>query len=129
MKRLAFLAVLLLLAVSPAFAAHSVKLTWVASTDAQPGLTYNLYKAAGTIGAGNSVSCPATGTPAMTGWSSVTTGIQNGTLTYTDTTVTVGSADCYYATSTLNGLESVPSNTASAVILPAAPTSLIAIAQ
>ena len=90
---------------------HSVVLTWLASADA--GVAYNVYRLAGT--------CPSSGTAGFTLLASAVTA-----LTYTDTTVTVGSSFCYYATATLNGLESVPSNLAPAVIIPAPPTSLMA---
>jgi hypothetical protein len=48
---------------------------------------------------------------------------------YTDSTVSVGNAYCYYATSTLGGAESNPSNTASAVVVPQAPIALNATAH
>ena len=88
---------------------HSVSLKWDPSTDS--GVSYNVYRLAGV--------CPLSGTA---GFSRITPTPIAGT-TYTDSTVGPGTY-CYYATSVLNGAESVPSNLASAVILPAAPTSL-----
>jgi hypothetical protein len=88
---------------------HSVSLKWTASTDS--GVSYNVYRLA--------AACPASGSA---GFSKITAAPLTATA-YTDTTVGPG-AYCYYATSVLNGAESVPSNLASAVILPAAPTSL-----
>jgi len=88
---------------------HSVSLTWTASTDSVSG--YYIYRLGGT--------CPTSGT---SGFTRITATVVTGTA-YTDTAVTAGSY-CYYATSVLNGVESVPSNLASAVILPAPPTAL-----
>ena len=90
-------------------ASHEVDLAWTASVDA--GVTYNIYRAAGT--------CPATGVP--TGATQVKSGI--AVLTYQDTTVQPGSY-CYYATATLNGAESGPSNTALAQVPVGAPSAL-----
>jgi hypothetical protein len=98
---------------SPARAQHSASLSWTASSDAaaNPTLGYNVYRLAG--------ACPASGTNGFTklNTSPVTT------TTFSDASVGLGSF-CYYVTATLNGAESVPSNTASAVILPGAPTLL-----
>ncbi|HVA95612.1 MAG TPA: hypothetical protein VNI36_12005 [Candidatus Dormibacteraeota bacterium] len=88
---------------------HAVSLQWNPSTDA--GVNYNLYRLTG--------ACPASGTA---GFSKITAAPITGTA-YTDSGVAPG-AYCYYATSVLNGAESVPSNFAAAVILPAAPTGL-----
>jgi hypothetical protein len=85
---------------------HSVSLSWTASIDAaaNPSLTYSVYRATG--------SCTATFTKINT----------NVTLSvYTDPSMQPGSY-CYKVTSVLNGAESVFSNSASAVILPAPPT-------
>lgn len=92
--------------------AHSVALAWTASSDAaaNPTLTYNVYRLVRV--------CPS-GTP--TGFTQVGTA---SATTYSDTAVSVGNTYCYYVTAQLNALQSVPSNTASAVILPAAPTAL-----
>lgn len=108
--RLAVLFSLILLAAASAMAApHSVVLNWTASTDI--GIAYNMYRLNG--------SCP-TGAPS--GFTKINTASITGT-TFTDSGMAPGSY-CYYMTATLNGAESVPSNTAAAVILPAAPTGL-----
>jgi len=89
--------------------AHSVALTWTASTDsttAAPG-SYTVYRFAG--------ACSAT--------ASFTALVSTSTTAYTDSSVTPGTW-CYQVTFTLNGASSVPSNQASAVILPAPPTAL-----
>jgi hypothetical protein len=98
---------------SPARAQHSASLSWTASSDAaaNPTLGYNVYRLAG--------ACPASGT---TGFTKLNTSPVT-TTTFSDASVGLGSF-CYYVTATLNGAESVPSNTASAVILPGAPTLL-----
>src|ERR1700675_3500901 len=75
--------------------AHSVSLTWSPSTDSVAG--YYVYRSAG--------ACPTSGT---TGFTRITATAVTGTA-YTDSTVAAG-AYCYYATSILNGVESVPSN-------------------
>lgn len=111
MKRVLLLVVL---SACPAFAQHSVVLTWNASTDAaaNPSLTYNVYR--------STVACPASGVPA----GATKVGSAVAALTYTDSTVQVGT-NCYYVTSQLNGAESVGSNTAPAVLLPASPTGVV----
>jgi hypothetical protein len=98
---------------APARAQHSASLAWTASSDAaaNPTIGYNVYRLAG--------ACPATGTAGFT----KLTATPLTTTTFADTTVGLGTF-CYYVTATLNGAESVPSNTASAVILPGAPTLL-----
>ena len=105
-----FLALALTFA-APAKAQHSASLTWTASTDAaaNPTLGYNVYRLAG--------ACPASGTTGFTKLNTATV----TTTSFTDSAISLGNA-CYYVTATLNGAESVPSNTASAVILPGAPT-------
>jgi hypothetical protein len=85
---------------------HSVALKWTASTDA--GVAYSIYRLAGT--------CPSTST--LTGFSKIAIGLT--TTSYSDA-VTAG-AFCYTATATLNGAESIPSNSASVTVAPAAPT-------
>jgi hypothetical protein len=87
---------------------HEVILTWKASVDT--GVTYNMYRLQG--------ACPASGT---VGFTKFVTGI-TGT-TYTDGGIAPGQY-CYYATASLGGLESDPSNFAPANIAPGAPTSL-----
>jgi hypothetical protein len=98
---------------APARAQHSASLAWTASSDAaaNPGLGYNVYRLA--------AACPASGT---TGFTKLNTAAVS-TTSFTDSTVGLGNV-CYYVTATLNGAESVPSNTASAVVLPGAPTLL-----
>jgi hypothetical protein len=98
---------------SPARAQHSASLSWNASPDAaaNSSLGYNVYRISG--------ACPASGTAGFTKLNATPV----ATTTFTDATVGLGSF-CYYVTATLNGAESVPSNTASAVILPGAPTLL-----
>ncbi len=105
--------VLALVLAAPAKAQHSASLAWVASSDASanPTLGYNVYRLAG--------ACPASGT---TGFTKLNTS-PVATTSFTDSTVGLGSV-CYYVTATLNGAESVPSNTASGVVLPGAPTLL-----
>jgi hypothetical protein len=113
MKRILFLLPLLLLAMLARAQSHSVSLSWTASSDAaaNPTLVYNIYRLSGT--------CPASGT---TGFTKLSASPVSGT-TFTDSTVPLGQI-CYYVTATLNGGESVPSNTAPTVILPGAPTLL-----
>jgi hypothetical protein len=98
---------------SPARAQHSASLSWAASPDAaaNPALGYNVYRLAG--------ACPASGTAGFT----KLTASPITTTAYSDASVGLGSF-CYYVTATLNGAESVPSNTAPAVVLPGAPTLL-----
>jgi chitinase len=107
--RLVLFAALILLCAQICAQAHTVSLSWTASTDSVAG--YFVYRFAG--------ACPTSGT---SGFTKITTTAVTGT-SYADSTVAAG-AYCYYATSVLNGVESAPSNFASAVILPAAPTSL-----
>jgi hypothetical protein len=109
---LAFLALALAFA-APAKAQHSASLSWTASSDAaaNPSMGYNVYRLAG--------ACPTSGTAGFTKLNSTPV----TTTSFTDSTIALGNA-CYYVTATLNGAESVPSNTASAVILPGAPTLL-----
>jgi hypothetical protein len=99
----------------PAFgqSAHSVTATWVASPDAvaNPSITYNIYRATST--------CPIVAPVVLAKIGSTAAGI----LTFPDTNVSVGNTYCYAVTAVLNGLESVDSQTAQAVILPAAPPS------
>jgi hypothetical protein len=104
---------LALVLAAPARAQHSASLSWTASSDAaaNPTLGYNVYRLAG--------ACPASGTAGFT----KLTATPLKTTTFSDTTVSLGTF-CYYVTATLNGAESVPSNTASAVILPGPATVL-----
>jgi len=106
---LVFLVIPVLFCTPASAQAHSVSLAWTASTDS--AVSYNLYRLSG--------ACPSTGT---SGFSKITAAPVTAT-TYTDSAVAPGTY-CYYATAVLNGSESIPSNLASAVVLPAAPTAL-----
>lgn len=104
MKRIAItLALASALSATPALCQRSVKIAWQPSPDAasNPSLTYNVYRAstcAGQFSKLNAAGISAT--------------------TYVDTAVAVGAAYCYQVTAILNGVESVPSNQAIAVIPP-----------
>jgi hypothetical protein len=87
--------------------AHSATLSWAAPSDAVASSTYNIYRAAG--------ACPLSGLGTLT-FSKLNTAPITA-LTYTDTTVGVGSW-CYYGTQVQNGVESVPSNTAGGNVVP-----------
>lgn len=89
--------------------AHTVVLTWTASTDAVDG--YNLYK----------------GSAAGQETTKVNTAVVVGT-TFTDEAATVGES-FYVAKSVANGVESVASNEVSVSIRPSAPTNLVAVAD
>jgi hypothetical protein len=114
MKRLARavpLAVILLLALPLAAqtGAHTVTLTWTASPD---GGVVTVYRATGTCS-----TVPLT-------FTAISTGV-TGT-TYVDSGIAPGKF-CYQVTTVVNGAESLPSNQAQAVILPLAPTTLVAV--
>jgi hypothetical protein len=96
--------------------AHSVTLNWVASTDSTTtGFQgYNVYRG---VAAGQETAVPLNGSTPISA------------LTYSDTTVADGGSYFYAVTALLNGLESVHSNEATAVILPFAPTGLVATAH
>lgn len=109
MKALA-IAVLFLFAAAwpaPAQTAHTVNLSWTASTSA--GVGYNVYR--GTVSGG-----PYTLLNAAP--------LGTATLTYADATVTEGNKYFYVVRAVLNGLESVNSNEATVSIPPAPPTAL-----
>ena len=89
--------------------AHSVSLSWVASTDPVSG--YNVYRGA-TAGAETTLLTP---TP-ITG------------TTFVDSAPLLGE-DFYVAKSVLNGVQSVASNEVSTVILPAPPTALVVVSS
>jgi hypothetical protein len=110
------LAVLLLAGSLAAQSSHSVALNWTASSDAtsNPSLAYNVYRV--------SADCSTPVLPTFVKQNSTPV----TTVTYNDGSVSVGQSYCYRVTSALNGLESAPSNTANAVILPAAPSALVA---
>jgi len=84
--------------------AHSVSLSWTASSDTVDG--YNIYR----------------GTAAGQETTKVNTALVTAD-TFTDTTAPVGDS-FYVARSVIGGVESVNSNEVSAVILPAPPTNL-----
>lgn len=77
---------------------HRVNLSWQ-DTENPVGTTYNVYKAYGLCQANYPFSIEATGV---------------GTLTYSEI-VTNTYNHCYYVTAVVNGVESAPSNTVSAV--------------
>lgn len=87
--------------------AHSVQLSWTASTDTVDG--YNLYR--GTVSGGETTK--------------VNTAIITAT-TFTDSSPVLGE-NFYVARSMKGGVESVNSNEATAVILPAPPTALVVV--
>jgi fibronectin type 3 domain-containing protein len=88
--------------------AHTVSLTWTASADAVDG--YNVYRG---TSPGAEGAVPINGT-LVTGTS------------YIDANVADGASYDYYVTASANGIESLHSNEVQAVILPAAPTNLVA---
>lgn len=96
-------------------APHSVALSFTKSVDdtGATGSGYTTWRLSGV--------CPASVTT-TTGFTSLNASLFTGN-TYTDSTVTPGSY-CYVITFTAASATSVPSNTASAVILPAAPTNV-----
>jgi hypothetical protein len=85
--------------------AHSVSLSWAASTDPVSG--YNVYRGAA-AGAETTLLTP---TPITA-------------LVFTDSSPVLGE-DFYVVKSVLNGVDSVASNEVSTVILPAPPTNLV----
>src|SRR5574337_1472862 len=78
---------------------HSATLTWT-DTQNPTGTTYSVYRATGLC----------SGTPTFNKIASAV-----AVLTYVDTTVQPGNY-CYEVTATFNGMESTPSNTASAPV-------------
>lgn len=89
--------------------AHEVDLTWTASPD---GGTVSVYRAAGLCSATTSTSFTKLTSTAPAGGP------------YKDTTVTAGNW-CYYVTATVNGSESVASNTTNPSVPTAPPTNLV----
>ena len=83
---------------------HTVTLTWV-DTQNPAGVTYTVYR---TIGL-------CSGTPTFSKLATAVT-----VKTYADRTVTPGNY-CYEVTATVNGAESVPSNTVAPTVLPFPP--------
>lgn len=100
-----------------AFGAHSVSLTWTASNDT--GAAYNVYR----LNAACPVTPPATAAALLSSGFVLANSAPVSATAFTDNEVSVGKF-CYAATALLNGAESVPSNLAPAVILPAPPTAL-----
>src|SRR5215831_3588864 len=95
---------------------HNVTLTWTQSTDfnttnctTTSPCVNNVYRAPNACSTSSSFLIVA-GPPA--------------TVTYNDTSVSVGQTYCYQVTFSINGLESAPSNQVTATIRPFAPTSL-----
>lgn len=88
---------------------HSVSLSWTASTDFAAGDSYNVYRGSVSGGPYSKLNtAPIT------------------TTTFTDTTVVAGSTYFYVATHVSGTAESVDSNEAKAVVLPRAPSALVA---
>jgi hypothetical protein len=87
-------------AAASAHAQHNVSISWTASTSAagNPSLTYNVYRSSG-----------CSGTFALLNTTPI------GATTFLDAAVPPGTY-CYQATAVLSGLESTPSNEASAVV-------------
>jgi hypothetical protein len=114
MRKIIFaISILFLFAIPARAQTHTVALTWTASIDAaaNPTLTYNIYRA-------NKACATAT----------IFTIVNSGpiiTTTFTDIGLQPG-AYCYQGTAVLNGAESLASNQAPVVILPAAQTNLVA---
>jgi hypothetical protein len=87
---------------------HEVDLTWTASTD---GGTVTVYRASGLCSATTLSFVKLTSTAPAGG-------------PYKDTAVTAGNY-CYYVTATVNGTESVPSNSVNPSVPTAPPTNLV----
>ena len=103
MNKLAFVLTALFLTCvtpAPAHAQHNVSLAWTASASAagNPSLTYNVYRSPGCSGTFTLLN---------------TTGI--AATTFLDVAVPPGTY-CYQATAVLAGVESAPSNEASAIV-------------
>jgi fibronectin type 3 domain-containing protein len=96
---------------------HQVTMSWTKSTDdtGAAGQGYNVYR--GTNPPGNEGATP------------INAALVVGT-SYTDTNVVAGQKYDYVLTFVSNGIESIHSNEAiTTVILPAAPTNLVAVAS
>lgn len=106
--------IVLALALSVSASAHSTTLTFNKSTDdtGAAGQGYTAWRLTGT--------CPATVTD-TTGFTALNSTLFTGT-SFVDSTVTPGNY-CYVVTFT-SSAQSVPSNTAGAAVLPAAPTNV-----
>lgn len=92
--------------------ARSVNLQWEYSD--RTGITFNVYRFDG--------PCPTSGVAPNPLTKLNTAPITE--LSYSDTTVVTGGKYCYAATAEANGLESVYSNTAEALLLPKPPGKL-----
>ena len=104
MKRLsAALFLFIAMLAFPAHAQYTVKLSWTASSSAaaNPSLTYNVYRAS---------SCAAR-------FSKINSVPVTGTM-FVDSGAGSGAAYCYQVTAVLAGVESAPSNQASAAVPP-----------
>jgi hypothetical protein len=104
-----------LLFAAPAFAQHTVALSWTAPTGTPAAVSYNMYRATGACASG--LTFAKINTAAITG------------TTYTDSSsaLTPNGIFCYQVTAvSASGVESVPSNQAQATIPgpPSAPTGL-----
>ena len=78
---------------------HYVFLSWSASADAGPGLTYSVYRAV------SAQPCPAAGDPS---YQLLVRGLYYRATNYFDKTVTSGNSYCYEIYSMLNGVMSAP---------------------
>lgn len=87
--------------------AHQVTISWTDPNN-PTGTQYNVYRATG----------PCTGSPTFAKILGPVSG-----LIVNDTTIALG-AYCYYVTATNGTVESLPSPTAGATVLPFAPTSI-----
>jgi len=96
----AFAVLAVVLGAGSAHAQHNVSLAWTASTSAagNPSLTYNVYRSSG-----------CSGTFALVNTAPISA------TSFLDVAVPPGTY-CYQATAVLTGLESTPSNEASAIV-------------
>ena len=104
MKRIVLmLALVFTLDVVPVHGQNSVRVTWAPSSDAgaNPSLTYNVYRAN---------SCPGQ-------FTKLNSTPLSGT-SYLDTNAALGATYCYQVTAVLDGVESIPSNQATAALPP-----------
>lgn len=115
MKTVLAAALLLCSVAAVAQTKHDSVLNWTKSGDDTGSATYTVYRTNQLCGA-----LPLQFSPLVSNLPS--------TNTYTDSTVTVGYY-CYEVTATVNGAESLDSNTAEARVLPLAPTALTATAK
>ena len=95
-------------------AAHSVTLTWTASSDSTPGTpeSVTVYKAEG--------QCPADGVQ-VTNFGVVATN-QPASGSFQDASVLGGHTYCYFTTTTVGGIVSPPSNATQVTVGVRAPT-------